>query len=201
MYPEVKVVHLTRCHLDHYPVLLEIQLRVVVNRKKHFKFQTCWLSDPTFPNIVSQVWRHYPMLADAIECFTKEAEKSNRTQFGNVFARKKNIMACLNGIQWAVAIRLSNFLLNLKSELLKEHDNVLNQEEEIWALKSRVNWVIQGDRNTTFYHVSTLVRRKKNQILAIKDSVGEWLYGEEAIKNFIRSGFNEVYSSSLYSAS
>ena len=78
---------------------------------------------------------------------------------------------------------------------------MLNQEEEIWALKSRVNWMIQGDRNTAFYHVSTLVRRKRNQILAIKDSVGEWLYEENAIKDFIRSGFNEVYTSSLYSAS
>ena len=37
MYPEVKVVHLTRCHLDHYPVLLKIQLRVAVNRKKTFQ--------------------------------------------------------------------------------------------------------------------------------------------------------------------
>ena len=126
MYPEVKVVHLTRCHLDHYPVLLEIQLRVAVNRKKHFKFQTCWLSDPTFPNIVSQVWRHYPMLANAIDSFTKEVEKWNRTQFGNVFARKNNIMAHLNGIQRAVAIKSLNFLLNLESELLKELDTMLN---------------------------------------------------------------------------
>ena len=55
------------------------------------------------------------MLADAIDSFTKEAKKWNRTQFGNVFARKNNIMACLNGIQWVVAIRLSNFL-NLESE-------------------------------------------------------------------------------------
>lgn len=60
-----------------------------------------------------------------------------------------------------MAIRLSNFLLNLESELLKELDNVLNQEEEIWVLKSRVNWMIQGDRNIAFYHVSTLVRRKR----------------------------------------
>ena len=110
-------------------------------------------------------------------------------------------MACLNGIQRVVAIRPSNFLLNLESELLKELDNVLNQEEEICALKSRVNWMIQGDRNIAFYHVFTLVRRKMNQILVIKDSVGEWLYEEDAIKNFIRSGFNEVYSSSLSSAS
>ena len=114
-----------------------------------------------------------------------------------MFARKNNIMARLNGIQRAVAIKPSDFLLNLESELLKELDNVLNQEEEIWALKSRVNWIIQGDRNTAFYHVSTLVRRKRNQILAIKDSIEEWLYKDEAIKNVIRSGFNEVYSSSL----
>lgn len=57
----------------------------------------------------------------------------------------------------------------------------------------------QGDRNTAFYHVSTLVRRKRNQILAIK-KVGEWLYEENAIKDFIRSGFNDVYTSSLCSA-
>ena len=49
--------------------------------------------------------------------------------------------------------------------------------------------------------MSTLVRRKRNQILAIKNPVGEWLYEEDAIKNFIWSGFNEVYSSSLSSAS
>ena len=61
--------------------------------------------------------------------------------------------------------------------------------------------MIQGDRNTAFYHVSTLVRRKRNQILAIKNLVWEWLYDEDAIKNVIWSDFNEVYSSSFSSAS
>ena len=69
-------------------------------------------------------------------------------------------------------MRPSAFLVNLENELLIELDRVLRQEEELWALKSRVNWMIQGNRNTTFYHVSTLVRRKRNQILAIKDYVG-----------------------------
>ena len=58
------------------------------------------------------------MLANAIASFTIEAEKWNKTKFGNVLARKNNIMARLNGIQWAVAIKPSNFLLNLESELL-----------------------------------------------------------------------------------
>ena len=57
--------------------------------------------------------------------------------------------------------------------------------------------MLQGDQNTTFYHVSTLVRRKRNQILAIKNSVGEWIQEEKAIANFIRKGFGDIYTSSL----
>ena len=121
----------------------------------------------------------------------------NKTQFGNIFSRKKNIMAKLNGIQRSIAIIPSSFLCNLENELLKELDNVLSQEEELWALKSRVNWMIQGDRNTSFYHVSTLVRRKRNQIMAIKDTCGEWIFEESTVKEYIRSGFASIYSTSL----
>ena len=56
--------------------------------------------------------------------------------------------------------------------------------------------MIQGDRNMTFYHVSTLVRRKRNQIMAIKNAVGDWIYEEGDIKEFIRSGFNGIFSTS-----
>ncbi|XP_030941731.1 uncharacterized protein LOC115966695 [Quercus lobata] len=110
-------------------------------------------------------------------------------------------MARLDGIQCTLSIRPSNFLLNLENALLKELDMVLNQEEELWALKSRVNWMIQGDKNTAFYHVSTLVRRKRNQIVAIKDAMGEWLLEEDEVKEFVKNSFNDVYTTSLLSAS
>ena len=110
-------------------------------------------------------------------------------------------MARINGIQWALSVRPSTFLVNLEDELLRELNRVLNQEEELWALKSRVNWMIQGDRNTNFYHVSTLVRRKRNQILAIKDAMGEWVHEESAVKEIVRSRFNSIYTSSFVSSS
>ena len=56
--------------------------------------------------------------------------------------QKKSIMARLNGIQKVVSVRPSNFLLNLESELQRKLEVVLTQEEEYWALKSRVNWMI-----------------------------------------------------------
>ena len=46
---------------------------------------------------------------------------------------------------------------------------MLEQEKDLWALKSRINWMILGDRNTSFYHVSALARRKRNFIIAIEN--------------------------------
>ena len=140
-------------------------------------------------------------MTEAVKVFTEDAAKWNRLNFGNIFDKKKSIMARLNGIQKVVSVRPSNFLLNLESELQRKLEVVLTQEEEYWALKSRVNWMIQGDRNTAFYHVSTLVRRKRNQILAIKDLTGEWIHEEMGVREFIRRGFEGVYTSSHLSSS
>ena len=201
LYPEARVVHLTRCHSNHCPILLELQPRINRGRKRPFSFQTCWLSEPSFPSIVSQAWRDSPSLGDAVNRFTQAAIRWNGSHFGNIFTRKKNIMARINGIQLALSMRPFTFLVNLEDELLKELDCVLNQEEELWALKSRVNWMNQGDRNTNFYHVSTLVRRKRNQILAIKDAMGEWVHEESAVKEIVRSEINSIYTSSFVSSS
>ena len=57
--------------------------------------------------------------------------------------------------------------------------------------------MIQGDCDTNFYHVSTLIRRKRNQIMAIKNAVRDWIHEEEEIKEFLRCGFEWVFLSSL----
>lgn len=38
LYPEARVSHLTRCHSDHFPILLEMQPTVWTNRPRPFKF-------------------------------------------------------------------------------------------------------------------------------------------------------------------
>ena len=124
-------MHLTRCHSDHCSVMLQVLPRAPRQGNRPFKFQTCWLSDPTFPYVVSQAWRHPYALEEAIKHFTRDATNWNKMQFGNIFARKKNIMARLNVIWRKLSFRPSNFLLNIENNLLKELDMVLNQEEEL----------------------------------------------------------------------
>ena len=116
--------------------MLDLLPTIYMGRKRPFKFQTCWLTDPTFPTIVSHAWRQHNLLERAIENFSKEALIWNKEHFGNIFAKKKRIKARLNGIQKVVGVRLSAFLLELEKELLGELDTILRQEEELWALKS-----------------------------------------------------------------
>ena len=97
----------------------------------------------------------------------------NKNHFGNFFRKKRRVMTCLNGIQTAIANHLSHSLLDLEKVLHKELNTLLDQEEELWVQKSRINRLIEGDRNTTFHHLSTIVKRRHNKISCIKNDMGD----------------------------
>ena len=53
-------------------------------------------------------------------------------------------MARLLGTQRALANSPNNFLINLQDQLSEEYNVILQLEEELWAMKSRVNWTFLG---------------------------------------------------------
>lgn len=54
-------------------------------------------------------------------------------------------------------------------------DEQLTRKDILWKRKSREMWLENGDRNIKFFHLSTMVRRQRNLIAAIKTDRGEWL--------------------------
>ena len=74
------------------------------------------------------------------------------------------------------------------------------QEEEFWALKSRLDAATFRDRNTSYFHVSTIIRRRRNKIRCIKDDKGEWIADEEGVKQHILAGFENLYTTGLKKA-
>ena len=77
----------------------------------------------------------------------------------------------------------------------------MRQEQEYWALKSRLNWAAFGDSNTSFFHVSTLVRRHRNKIQSLKNFVGEWITNDEGVENLILLGFKEIFQTECLASS
>ena len=97
-----------------------------------------------------------------------EQKKWNVEVSWNLFAKKRRILARLHGAQKALANNPNEFLLELEQQLISDYSLVLLQEEEYWALKSRLNTATFGDRNMSFFHVSTIVRRHRNKIRCLK---------------------------------
>lgn len=120
----------------------------------------------------------------------------NRCHFGNILHKKKIIMARIYGAQKVLSINPSTFLINLESQLQKDLEEILDQERDLRMLKSRLNWMIQGDHNTSFYHISTIARRKRNHIASIKDERGEWLIEKREVMEHFRMGFIALYTTS-----
>ena len=56
----------------------------------------------------------------------------NKENFGNIFKRKRHLLARLNGIQHALEKFNSNRLLELESKLKMELETILSQEELLW---------------------------------------------------------------------
>ena len=60
-------------------------------------------------------------------------------------------------------------------------------------MKSRVNWTIFGERNTSFFHMTTLARRSRNRISNIMNEEGVWVHDVEQVQEVFINSFVKLY--------
>ena len=60
--------------------------------------------------------------------------------------------------------------------------------------------MIQGGRNTSFYHVTAFARRERNHIASVMDERGQWITDGGEVKEHFRKGFVSLYTTSLVEA-
>jgi hypothetical protein len=85
----------------------------------------------------------------------------NQEVFGNIFKRKKQVERRLKGIQHYLERVDSARHTIQEKELQNEYNHILFQEEILWYQKSREKWKKFGDKNSSFFHAQTIIRRKK----------------------------------------
>lgn len=70
----------------------------------------------------------------------------------------------------------------------------MRSEEEFWKTKSRINWLMEGDANTKFFHTSTLNRRRRNKILALQNEAGEWIDDHKGIEDVTFQFYSSIFT-------
>ncbi|XP_071909589.1 uncharacterized protein [Coffea arabica] len=77
-----------------------------------------------------------------------------------------------------------------------ELNRAYKDEELFWSQKARSRWLKEGDRNTAFFHISVMAKRKRNRISAIQKANGNWCTSEEEIEKELCDHYTELFKSS-----
>lgn len=113
---------------------------------------------------------------------------------GDVQVRKEKLVSEIEVVQDSLEHNQKDDLLNKEEALLKEFDVVLEQEEMIWLQKSREKRIDEGDRNTKFFHTSTIIRRRRNGIDMLKNDEGQWISNAHDLKKLAIEYYKRLYS-------
>ncbi|KAL4362015.1 hypothetical protein GQ457_04G025740 [Hibiscus cannabinus] len=146
----------------------------------YFKFDSCWANEHECEDIVRNNWM-------ALNCSTREKLKHLGADLA-VWQSKRRRRAVRR--RNALQSRIDHLLVQpitkanvyeLRSSK-KELHRILTRDEHYWRQRSRVQWLKEGDHNSSFFHARAKGRRKNNFIKGITDISGQWVEeGEDNI--------------------
>ena len=90
----------------------------------------------------------------------------------------------------------SNSLQQLEVKLINEYKKILTAEEVLWLQKSRMEWICNGERNTKFFHLTTVARRNFNRVTRLKID-GEWTTDPIVLKDHVMEYFHDLFDAKL----
>lgn len=83
-------------------------------------------------------------------------------------------------------------LLDQERYLLNQLQLAYLNEESLWKQKSRIQWLKEGDRNTRYFHLTTMAHRSNNRIFSLIDREGHTLSQSDEIEDHIVSFFHSL---------
>ena len=81
-----------------------------------------------------------------------------------------------------------------EAHLQAELNEWLLRNEIHWKEKSREVWLKEGDKNSKFFHFSTIIRRRRNSIDSIKNDFGEWITDRREIQKHFVGKFKTLFN-------
>ncbi|XP_062015245.1 uncharacterized protein LOC133731834 [Rosa rugosa] len=149
-----------------------------------FRFESFWTLHEECAEVVKDGWRHVhtggPM-SQATKKIMSTRFSLNRWQrdtFGNKGREiAENQEECV-----VLSARL---------------EHLLTEEHAYWKQRSKVTWLVDGDRNTKYFHRKASNRRAKNRIQGLFDDDGVWQNTEKGITGVVLDYFCSMYTAEI----
>ncbi|CAN1189286.1 hypothetical protein LINPERHAP2_LOCUS39809 [Linum perenne] len=158
-FPESSVVHLHRLKSDHHPILLRTVNQVLSFNNKPFRFLSAWLTHASYDRVNGKNWLAGSGFPSASDSLSSTLKKWNINVFENIFKRKKRLIDELKGAEITVSNYPSSTNIDVENLIRSKIELVLWQEESLWIQKARTKWIVEGDRNTHYFHLTAFKKR------------------------------------------
>jgi hypothetical protein len=163
---------------DHLAILINLSTSRWDERppvQHGFRFEAAWLRAPDYREVLEKAWTDRAggdlSLQSTWATLNQVAvslQSWRRETFGAVRHKIRKIECKLHYLRVSASGEGIDEIRNLEKELCE-----LFEREEIMARqRSRVEWLREGDRNTSFFHARATARKRANKIQNVKMAHG-----------------------------
>lgn len=191
MFPDNGVLHLPRVSSDHAPILINTHRTNKRKKRFSYKIEYYWVEHPEFSDIVQRAWNsnHNNTLLK-IDEVGKDLSKWSKKEFGNIFRVVEETKNQLLQVQSEAHIRDTRAE---EKEMCMKIDNLNTMQHNYYEQRSKVKWISNMDKSTRTFHLSVIQRRKKNQIVALKNPEGQWITDADGVVNQLVNHFTTLF--------
>lgn len=136
-------------------------------------------------------------IAEKLRRLKKNLKSWNWNTFDDLKVRIENSQRKIRGLEDQIQIQWKDLaegeLVTCKTELKQ----LLCWEVELLYQKTRAKWLQDGDRNTSFFHVVTQERRRRNSI-ALSGRDGDIVSHPQDVCNMAMPYFAQLFTATLY---
>ncbi|KAH7848623.1 hypothetical protein Vadar_005240 [Vaccinium darrowii] len=196
-YDRAVVRHLFTVGSDHAAALLLDTNPPKMQGFRQFRFDGRWCENPESYEVVKRSWNGACRGSKMFGVFQKVRNCRKELRIWSKqkgFNARKKITDLQQKLESIGSDQRSGEVGEVRA-LEKELSTAWDQEEKYWRQKARVNWMVQGDRNTSFFHAKVSQRRKRNAISGVQNSNGVWCDNPDDVANEFVKYFQGIFKS------
>ena len=127
-------------------------------------------------------------IRDALKEMMSKLRSWSQENFGHVKREIEKLRSELADLQLMDGDRAT-----IKQKMFRL-DELLYREEMLWLQRSRITWLKEGERNTSYLHRRAVWRERRNYIQRLRRTDGTWCNVPYDMERMATSYFKEVYT-------
>ncbi|CAI8613214.1 unnamed protein product [Vicia faba] len=190
---------LPKLRSDHFLILLDVQIQ---SHKKasQFRFLKAWTMHKDCIIVIEYVWRQKDIgclmlvIYKKLQLLKHCLRKWNHSSFGNITLNIKLAEDKMKDIHaQPIPSWEEDLFKKMEFEAQVSLSNALDIKECYWKEKYKIQWHLEGDKNTAYFHRITKIKNAYKPITLLRE--GEECYTETSqIANHIVNFFQNIFS-------